>query len=92
MAFLAQNQIETVKCTDIGRELDNYGQGELTPDEVFDLACAADHPEAEVIVLSCTDMRAVEVIDDIEKALGKPVVTSNQAMMFAVLQVLQLPR
>jgi len=92
MAFLAQNQIETVKCADIGRELGNYGQGELTPDEVFDLACAADHPEAEVIVLSCTDMRAVEVIEDIEKALDKPVVTSNQAMMFAVLQVLQLPR
>lgn len=56
MAFLAQNQIETIKCVDIGREPGNYGQAELTPDEVIDLACAADHPEAEAIVLSCTDM------------------------------------
>ena len=55
VAFLSQNQITTVKCTNIGRELGNYGQGELTPDEVFDLACEADHPEAEAIVLSCTD-------------------------------------
>lgn len=37
-------------------------------------------------------MRAVEVIEAIEQELGKPVVTSNQAMMFAVVQALQLPR
>ncbi len=92
MDFLAQNQITTVKCADIGRELGNYGQGELTPDEVFDLACQADHPEAEAIVLSCTDMRAVEAVDRIEAALDKPVVTSNQAMMFAVMRALGLPR
>ncbi|WP_052249090.1 maleate cis-trans isomerase family protein [Leisingera sp. ANG-Vp] len=90
--FLAQNQIATVKCADVGRELGNYGQGELTPDEVFDLASQADHPEAQAIVLSCTDMRSVEAVDRIEAALGKPVVTSNQAMMFAVMRALGLPR
>ena len=92
VAFLSQNQITTVKCTNIGRELGNYGQGELTPDEVFDLACEADHPEAEAIVLSCTDMRSVEVVDRIEAVLDKPVLTSNQAMMFALMHALGLPR
>ncbi|NVK14165.1 MAG: Asp/Glu racemase [Rhodobacteraceae bacterium] len=92
MAFLAANGIETVKCADIGRELGNYGQGELTPDEVFDLACQADHPEAQAIVLSCTDMRAVEAVERIEAHLGKPVVTSNQAMMFCLMRALGLPR
>ncbi len=91
MGFLAQNGIETVRCADIGRELGNYGQGELTPEEVFDLACRADDPKAEAIVLSCTDMRAVEAVERIEDALGKPVVTSNQAMMFALVQQLGLP-
>lgn len=90
--FLAQNGIETVRCADVGRELGNYGQGELTPDEVFDLACRADHPEAEAIVLSCTDMRAVEAVERIEAHLGKPAVTSNQAMMFCLMQALGLPR
>ncbi|WP_170571850.1 maleate cis-trans isomerase family protein [Ruegeria atlantica] len=90
--FLAQNQVTTVKCADIGRNLGNYGQSELTPDEVFELARQADHPEAEAIVLSCTDMRAVEAIDRIEAALGKPVVTSNQALMFALMRALGLPR
>ncbi len=90
--FLSQNGIETVRCADIGRELGNYGQGELTPDEVFDLACQADHPDAQAIVLSCTDMRAVEVIDRLEAHLGKPVVTSNQAMVFCMIQMLKLGR
>jgi maleate cis-trans isomerase len=88
---MAQNEIETVKCADVGRELGNYGQGELTPNEVFDLACQADHQQAEAIVLSCTDMRSVEAIEQIEAALGKPVVTSNQAMMFCLLRELGLP-
>jgi maleate cis-trans isomerase len=92
MDFLAANGIETVKCADVGRELGNYGQGELTPEEVFDLACQADHPDAEAIVLSCTDMRSVEAISQIEEHLNKPVVTSNQAMMFCLMRALQLPR
>ena len=45
---------------------------------------------AEAIVLSCTDMRAVEIIDRLEQALGKPVISSNQAMLFAALELLGL--
>jgi len=92
VVFLAQNGIETVRRADIGRELGNYGQGELTPDEVMELALRADSPAAEAIVLSCTDMRAVEAIARIEAALGKPVITSNQAMIFGVMRALDLPR
>jgi len=85
-AFLADAGIKTVRTHDIGRDLGNYGQGELTPNEVFDLACAADHADAEAIVLSCTDMRSVETIERLENNIGKPVICSNQAMMFAALQ------
>ncbi|QFT75460.1 Asp/Glu racemase [Ruegeria sp. THAF33] len=92
MDFMAQNGIETVRCADVGRKLGNYGQGELTPDDVYELACQADHPQAQAIILSCTDMRSVEAIDRIEATLGKPVVTSNQAMMFCLMRALNLPR
>lgn len=91
-AFLADEGIEVIQRADIGRALGNYGQGELTPDEVFDLALKADHADAQAIVLSCTDMRSVEAIERIEAALGKPVVTSNQAMIFALMRALGLPR
>lgn len=90
VAFLRSEGIQTVARADIGRALGNYGQGELTPDEVFDLALQCNHEDAEAIVLSCTDMRAVEAIAKIEQAVGKPVVSSNQAIVFALCKALAL--
>ncbi|MCY4030789.1 MAG: hypothetical protein OXF05_01575 [Hyphomicrobiales bacterium] len=89
--FLASEGIETVQRADIGRALGNYGQGELTPGEVEALALRADGPGVEAIVLSCTDMRSVEVIDRVEGKTNKPVLTSNQAMVFALSRALRLP-
>lgn len=91
-AFLAREGIETVRSAGVGRALGNYGQGGLTPDEVFDLAVKAAGPGAEAVVLSCTDMRAAEAVARIESATGLPVVTSNQAMIFALCRALNLPR
>lgn len=90
-AFFAEMGVSTVARADIGVALDNYGQGALTPDEVFALAVRADGPEVEALVLSCTDMRSVEVVDRLEAALGKPVICSNQAMMFQAAEMLDLP-
>ena len=59
---------------------------------ICEIASLDKVPEAEAIVLSCTDMRSVEVVDRIEAVLDKPVLTSNQAMMFALMHALGLPR
>ncbi len=91
VAFFAEMGVETAARADIGVTLDNYGQGALTPDEVFALAMRADGPEVEALVLSCTDMRSVEVVDRLEIATGKPVLSSNQAMMFQAAEMLGLP-
>jgi len=92
VAFLSSEGVEITHRVDIGRALSNYGQGELTPQEVYELALRADHPDAQAIILSCTDMRSVEVIERLEAAIDKPVVTSNQAMMFCLMKALGLPR
>ena len=89
VAFFAAAGVQTTRRADIGRELGNYGQGELTPDEVFALALRADGADVDAIVLSCTDMRAVETISRLEATLGKPVISSNQAMVFAALSATQ---
>jgi maleate isomerase/arylmalonate decarboxylase len=81
IAFLSECGVDTVSSASVGCDLGNYGQGELTPRQVFEMGVRADSPQAEALVLSCTDMRAVEVIDELESALGKPVVTSNRALM-----------
>ena len=92
VAFIASHGITTAARANIGRDLGNYGQGELTPDEVFDLALKAYHPKVDAIVLSCTDLRAVEAVARIEALKGKPVVTSIHAMMFALMRTLAQPR
>ena len=38
------------------------------------------HPDAEALFISCTGLRTRHVIEPLEEALGKPVVTSNQAL------------
>ena len=88
--FLAQSGFETVSQAEVEGTLDNAGQGALSPDEVYELGRRADSPEAEAVVLSCTDMRSVEAVARLEADLGKPVVSSNQAMLFQTLQKLAI--
>lgn len=90
IAFLQSEGIETVNRADFEGVLDNEGQGALLPADVVDLARRADDPNAQAIVLSCTDMRSVEAIEQIEAQLEKPVVTSNQAMVFQAVQKMGL--
>ncbi len=70
------------------QDLDSLEQGLISPDEVMGLALEADHENAEAIVIACTDMRAVECIEAIESRLRKPVISSNQALMFAAVNAL----
>ena len=55
-------------------------------------AVAADHPDAEALFISCTALRAVEVVPALEARLGKPVITSNQAAIWHILRHLGLPQ
>lgn len=57
----------------------------------FDLAREADHSTAEAIFISCTAFRgAAEAIETLEAAVGKPVVTSNQATFWACIRKMGL--
>ncbi|WP_170763650.1 Asp/Glu racemase [Ruegeria lacuscaerulensis] len=90
IGFLDELGFETVQRSEVTQTLDNTGQGALDPDAVFQLGLAADHPKADVLVLSCTDMRSVETLARLEIAVGKPVISSNQAMLFQAMHLLNL--
>ena len=90
VGFLADMGFEAIARSEVEETLDNEGQGALGPNEVFELGLKANHPEAEALVLSCTDMRSVETLSRLEAAVGKPVISSNQAMLFEALQVLSI--
>lgn len=60
--------------------------GTVTPDYWVRFALEIDQPEADAIFLSCGGIRALEVVEEIEKKAGKPVVTSNQAQFWSCLR------
>lgn len=90
VGFLAKMGFETVARADVGSALGNHAQGALDLDAVYALGLRADRPDADAIVLSCTEMRSVETLDRLEQKLGKPVVSSNQAMMLETLDALNI--
>ena len=52
------------------------------------MAVELDTKEAEAIFISCANLATLDVIEKIESALGKPVVTSNTACFWACLRAL----
>ncbi len=82
-AFFAEAGVLTVASSHLGL-LGEIWRTSYT--EVADLIRAADHPEADAIVVSCTNLPSYDVIAPLESELGKPIVSSNQAMMWAALR------
>lgn len=60
--------------------------GAVTPAYWKQFALEIDRPDADAIFLSCSGIRALEVVEEIEQAAGKPVITSNQAQFWSCLR------
>ncbi len=72
--------------------LDTQAHAAVTPARVAALAEEVDRPEAQAIFISCSNLRTLEIIEPLEKKLGKPVVTSNASSMWKMLRAINDPR
>lgn len=61
----------------------------VTPARWLELARENDTPDADGIFLSCTNTTQIEAVAAIERELGKPVVNSNQAVLWGCLKRLK---
>jgi len=68
----------------------NQGINDQSPESVVEFAARACRGDADALLCSCTAWRSVEAIDALERRTGKPVVTSNQATIWAALRALGL--
>lgn len=84
-AHLRKNDKEVVAFTSFGIE-DNEEMAAVTGESIYRAALEADRPEADALFISCTAIRAVDVVERIELSLGKPVVTANQALFWHALR------
>lgn len=64
---------------------DSLAIGKMPPQVPYDLAREVDSDECDGIFISCTNFPTAEIIESLERDLGKPVVTSNQATLWACL-------
>jgi len=59
--------------------------------EIVEMAEASDHPDALALFMSCTALPALPLIERLEARLGKPVVSANQALFWAMLDQAAIP-
>ncbi len=67
-------------------EAERPGINRIPPEVAYSLGREADRPDADVLFLSCTAMANLPVVEALERYCGKPVITSNLASAWQVLQ------
>jgi maleate isomerase len=60
----------------------------LDPHVFVDCALQHDRADADAIFLACANARTLEAVEAAEARLGKPVITSNQVVIWALLKML----
>ena len=85
VGFLAEHGVRTVACEGLGL-LGNIWR--VSYAEVVEVVRAADHDEAQALFISCTNLPTFDLVEGLEAALGKPVITANQVTMWAALRAL----
>ena len=83
--FLEEAGISVLNIEGLGMEADQEVNN-LSPEIAYRLAKKVDVPEADAVFISCTSVRPIEIIEVLEKDLGKPVISSNQATIWAALR------
>ena len=85
--YFNQQGIEVLNIAGFGYDSDQ-DMTNLPPQAIANAAEQVCHQEADLLFISCTAIRASLVIEDIEKAINKPVVTSNQALIWHSLKLI----
>ena len=84
--YLHESGIEVVNIH--SEPTDRITVNDQWPEWTYDLARKADRASAEAVCIFATDLRSIEVIPTLEETLGKPVISSNQAILFNSLRLL----
>lgn len=89
--FLETAGIQVVKAGYLNSEQDIMHIGY---DAVRNMAEIVDHPDADAIFFSCTNLRTFDIITELEEKYNKPVLSANQVTIWAALRAadIQAPR
>jgi maleate cis-trans isomerase len=86
VAFLASHDIDVVDGGCLGIDT-NAEMATLTPLALLDWVARHTSTKSDGCFLSCTAIRSAGIISRLEQLLARPVITSNQAMVWHLLQL-----
>ncbi|MBC7779818.1 MAG: maleate cis-trans isomerase [Proteobacteria bacterium] len=66
--------------------LGTQAHGSISTDKVKALALEVMRPETEALFISCSNFRTLDIIDEVERDIRRPTVTSNQAALWGTLR------
>lgn len=83
--------IEASGCTVLAHRamghVSNLEIGLLNEQTAYEMGLAVDRPDAQAVMLACGNWLTTGIVDRLEAALGKPVLTTNQVSLWAVLRL-----
>ena len=85
LRFLASRKIEVLAERGLACQT-GHQMIAIEPQRWYDEALSMRDPRADAYFLSCTTIRTAEMIEPLERALGKPVITSNQVAAWQALR------
>ena len=77
--FLEQGDIGVTRVRHMGLA---EGIAEVSAEEIIRVGLETDTSDAEGLVIACTNLATLEVVRELERRLGKPVVSANQATVW----------
>ena len=83
--YLTKHNIGVTSFSSFNLEYDS-DIAKVDPKCLIETIDKIDHKDADAVFISCTALRAVEVIDQIEKRISKYVISSNQAIIWDCLR------
>lgn len=86
-AFLAANGVEVLAQEALGL-VRNLEIGLLDAQTAFDVGQRVNRPDADAIMLACGNWSTFRIIDQLERDLGKPVLTTNQVSLWHALKIM----
>jgi maleate cis-trans isomerase len=85
-AFIEASGFIVLKHRALGL-VSNLEIGLLSEQTAFDMGVSVDQPEAQAVMLACGNWLTIGIVDHLESVIGKPVLTTNQVSLWAVLRL-----
>jgi len=85
--FLEANGVKVLAQETLGL-IRNLEIGLLDPQTALDVGRRVDRPGVDAVILACGNWGTFSVIDQLERELGKPVLTTNQVSLWHALKIM----